>query len=158
RDFRAISGLGVECTVDADRVAHRVVVGTAALLAARGIEMTSPDLVGEAARDGAGIAIVAVDGRIAGALVLRDAVKPGSAAAVAGRAASRRRGGPPARAASLRLALATRRCFRARRGWAFGPRAGRPPAAPGVPRPFIGVLLNPGLAAGAMALSSVSVV
>jgi len=42
--------------------------------------------------------------------------------------------------------------------WAFGYNVVLIPVAMGVLYPFIGLLLNPGLAAGAMALSSVSVV
>ena len=246
RDFRAIAGLGVEGTVELDGVEHRVVVGTAALLVARGIDATASDLVGNAAGDGAGIAIVAVDGRVAGALVLRDAVKPGSAAAVAeahaagievwllsgdsravadsvadqvgiprdrvladvlpedkAAAIARLRSGgrvvamvgdgindapalagadvgiaigtgadvaieaadvtlvggdPRAVAAAIRLSRATMRVVRQNLAWAFGYNVILIPVAMGALYPFLGLLLNPALAAGAMALSSVSVV
>jgi Cu+-exporting ATPase len=50
------------------------------------------------------------------------------------------------------------RVVRENLGWAFGYNVVLIPVAMGVLYPVIGVLLNPGLAAGAMALSSVSVV
>src|SRR4029077_11473244 len=39
REFRAVAGLGVEGTLDVDGAERRVVIGTTALLAARGIDV-----------------------------------------------------------------------------------------------------------------------
>ena len=50
------------------------------------------------------------------------------------------------------------RVVRQNLAWAFGYNVVLIPVAMGLLYPFFGVLLNPGLAAGAMALSSVSVV
>jgi Cu+-exporting ATPase len=67
-------------------------------------------------------------------------------------------GDPRAVAAAIRLSRATMRVVRENLAWAFGYNVVLIPVAMGVLYPFLGVLLNPGLAAGAMALSSVSVV
>jgi P-type Cu+ transporter len=247
RDFRAVAGLGIEGTLDVDGAARRVVVGTAAFLAARDIDVPAPPAaVREAAAAGAGVAIVAVDGRVAGWLTIRDAVRDGSAAAIAeagalgieswllsgdsravaesvaaavgippGRvlaevlpdakaaAVARLRGesrvvamvgdgindapalagadvgiaigtgadvaieaaditlvggDPRAVVAAIRLSRATMRVVRQNLAWAFGYNVVLIPVAMGALFPFFGVLLNPALAAGAMALSSVSVV
>jgi Cu+-exporting ATPase len=205
-----------------------------------------PAQVAQAARAGAGVAVVAVDGRVAGWLTLSDAVRSGSAAAVAearavgidtwllsgdsravaesvadqvgipkdrvlaevlpeakAAAVARLRGegrvvamvgdgindapalagadlgiaigtgadvaieaadvtlvggDPRAVLAALRLSRATMRVVRQNLAWAFGYNVVLIPVAMGVLYPVFGVLLNPGLAAGAMALSSVSVV
>jgi Cu+-exporting ATPase len=247
RAFQAIAGLGVEGTLDVDGAERRVIIGTPALLASRGIDVAAPPAqVAEAARAGAGVAVVAVDGRVAGWLTLRDAVRAGSAAAVAearavgidtwllsgdsravaesvayqvgiprdrvlaevlpdAKAAEVARlrgegrvvamvgdgindapalagadlgiaigtgadvaieaadvtlvgGDPRAVLAALRLSRATMRVVRQNLAWAFGYNIVLIPVAMGVLYPVFGVLLNPGLAAGAMALSSVSVV
>ena len=60
--------------------------------------------------------------------------------------------------AAVRLSRATMRTIRQNLGWAFGYNVLLIPVAAGVLYPLAGVLLNPALAAGAMALSSVSVV
>jgi P-type Cu+ transporter len=246
-DFRAIAGRGVEGNVDVDGQARRVLVGTRSLLTSEGVELgeAAGEIAG-AAQSGAGVALVAVDGRLAGWLTLRDRVKAQAAAAVAearsagidvwllsgdGRAVTesiaaevgiapdrvlaevlpedkaaevtrlRREGrvvamvgdgindapalatadvgiaigtgadvaieaadvtlvggDPRAVAAAIRLSRATMRVVRENLGWAFGYNVVLIPVAMGVLYPVIGVLLNPGLAAGAMALSSVSVV
>jgi P-type Cu+ transporter len=246
-DFRAIAGRGVEGNVDVDGQARRVLVGTRSLLTSEGVELgeAAGEIAG-AAQSGAGVALVAVDGRLAGWLTLRDRVKAEAAAAVAearsagidvwllsgdGRAVTesiaaevgiapdrvlaevlpedkaaevtrlRREGrvvamvgdgindapalatadvgiaigtgadvaieaadvtlvggDPRAVAAAIRLSRATMRVVRENLGWAFGYNVVLIPVAMGVLYPVIGVLLNPGLAAGAMALSSVSVV
>jgi len=67
-------------------------------------------------------------------------------------------GDPLAVAAAIRLSRATMRVVRQNLAWAFGYNVVLIPVAMGVLYPFLGILLNPGLAAGAMALSSVSVV
>jgi Cu+-exporting ATPase len=59
---------------------------------------------------------------------------------------------------AIRLSRATMRIVRENLAWAFGYNVVLIPVAMGVLFPFIGLLLNPALAAGAMALSSVSVV
>jgi len=247
REFRALAGLGVEGTLDVAGAERRVVIGTSALLASRGIDVGAPPAsVADAARAGAGVVVAAVDGRVAGWLTLRDTVRQGSAAAVAearaagiepwllsgdsravAEAVAKEVGIPPDRVlaevlpedkaaevarlrgegrvvamvgdgvndapalagadvgiaigtgadvaieaadvtlvggdpraviAAIRLSRATMRVVRQNLGWAFGYNVVLIPVAMGVLYPFLGVLLNPGLAAGAMALSSVSVV
>ncbi|MFP5342832.1 MAG: heavy metal translocating P-type ATPase [Candidatus Limnocylindria bacterium] len=64
-------------------------------------------------------------------------------------------GGVPA---AIRLSRATMRTIRQNLGWAFGYNVLLIPVAAGLLFPVAGLLLNPALAAGAMALSSVSVV
>jgi Cu+-exporting ATPase len=59
---------------------------------------------------------------------------------------------------ALSLSRATLRTIRQNLGWAFGYNLVLIPVAAGVLFPAAGILLNPALAAGAMALSSVSVV
>jgi len=245
--FRAIGGRGVEGDVDVDGRQRHVVVGTPALLAANGVDLAGvAETLMAAGRAGAGVAVVSVDGALAGYVTLRDRVKPGSAAAVdearregidvwllsgdsravtesiaaeigippdrvlaevrpeekaaqVARLRSEGRvvamvgdgindapalasatvgiaigtgadvaieaadvtlvgGDPRAVAAAIRLSRATMRVVRQNLAWAFGYNIVLIPVAMGVLYPFFGVLLNPGLAAGAMALSSVSVV
>ena len=67
-------------------------------------------------------------------------------------------GDPRAVAAAIRLSRATMRIVRQNLAWAFGYNVVLIPVAMGVLYPVFGLLLNPGLAAAAMALSSVSVV
>ena len=64
-------------------------------------------------------------------------------------------GGVPA---AVRLSRATMRTIRQNLAWAFGYNVLLIPVAAGVLFPLAGLLLSPALAAGAMALSSVSVV
>ena len=59
---------------------------------------------------------------------------------------------------AVRLSRATMRTIRQNLGWAFGYNVVLIPVAAGLLFPLAGLLLNPALAAGAMALSSVSVV
>jgi Cu+-exporting ATPase len=61
-------------------------------------------------------------------------------------------------ATGIGLARATMRTIRQNLGWAFGYNVLLIPVAAGILYPFTGWTLNPALAAGAMALSSVSVV
>jgi Cu+-exporting ATPase len=67
-------------------------------------------------------------------------------------------GDPRGVAAAIRLSRATMRVVRENLVWAFGYNVLLIPVAMGALFPFFGLLLNPALAAGAMALSSVSVV
>ena len=59
---------------------------------------------------------------------------------------------------AVRLSRATMRTIRQNLGWAFGYNVLLIPVAAGLLYPLAGLLLTPALAAGAMALSSVSVV
>ncbi|HET8723472.1 MAG TPA: heavy metal translocating P-type ATPase, partial [Anaeromyxobacteraceae bacterium] len=73
-------GLGVEGVVDGRRVA----VGTASLLRELGVDPGPVEARADALRRGGGtVVLVAVDGRVAGLLEVRDPVKPGAAKAVA---------------------------------------------------------------------------
>jgi Cu+-exporting ATPase len=67
-------------------------------------------------------------------------------------------GDPRAVATAIRLSRQTRRVIRQNLLWAFGYNVVLIPVAMGALFPIWGVTLNPALAAGAMALSSVSVV
>ncbi|HYK94752.1 MAG TPA: heavy metal translocating P-type ATPase [Candidatus Dormibacteraeota bacterium] len=245
--FLASSGRGVEGTVTMAGVARQVLVGTAAYLETNGIDLAPiRGAIATATSHGWGIATIAVDGRVAGVLTLRDAVKASAGPAVAelhrsgvevwllsgdsravaeavaaevgipsdrvladvlpdGKAATitglRGRGrvvamvgdgvndapalasadvgiaigtgadvaieaadvtliggDPRDVAAAIRLSRATMRVVRQNLAWAFGYNVVLIPVAMGVLYPIAGILLNPGLAAAAMALSSVSVV
>ncbi len=67
-------------------------------------------------------------------------------------------GDPRAVATAIRLSRQTRRVIRQNLFWAFGYNVVLIPVAMGALFPAFGVTLNPALAAGAMAMSSVSVV
>jgi Cu+-exporting ATPase len=246
-DFRAIAGRGVEGVVERAGERRRVTVGTPRLVTEVGVDLGAlADDMARAGTSGAGVAVVAVDGRLAGYVALRDRVKASSAAAVAearragidvwllsgdargvtesiaeqlgipgdrvlaevlpqdkaaqvARLRSEGRvvamvgdgindapalagadvgiaigtgadvaieaadvtlvgGDPRAVAAAIRLSRATMRVVRQNLAWAFGYNVVLIPVAMGILYPFFGLLMNPGLAAGAMALSSVSVV
>jgi P-type Cu+ transporter len=71
-DFQSVTGKGVVGTVDG----HQVVLGTAALLAERGIDATPLAAEAEALRrEGQTVMLVAVDGRAAGLLGVADPIK-----------------------------------------------------------------------------------
>ena len=78
-DFQAVAGRGVVGSVDG----RDVVIGTAGLLAERGIA-TEPMVAAAAQMGGAGrtVAWVAIDGRVAGLLAVADPIKPEAANAV----------------------------------------------------------------------------
>jgi P-type Cu+ transporter len=83
-DFRAIGGLGVEGTVTTERGPVAVLVGSRRLFTDRGIDLGPlADVASRAARDGATLAYVAADGRLAGMLAIADPIKPEAAEAVA---------------------------------------------------------------------------
>ena len=67
-------------------------------------------------------------------------------------------GDPRSVASAIELSRATMRTIRQNLAWAFGYNVALIPVAMGILFPAFGILLNPALAAGAMALSSVSVV
>ncbi|HEY6609215.1 MAG TPA: HAD-IC family P-type ATPase, partial [Candidatus Limnocylindria bacterium] len=67
-------------------------------------------------------------------------------------------GSPEGVPTAIRLSRATMRTIRQNLGWAFGYNVLLIPVAAGLLWPVAGILLSPALAAGAMALSSVSVV
>jgi len=67
-------------------------------------------------------------------------------------------GDPRAVATAIRLSRQTRRVIRQNLAWAFGYNVVLIPVAMGALFPLFGITLNPALAAGAMAMSSVSVV
>ncbi len=246
RDFAAISGRGVEGVVASAEGDRAVVVGSARLLAERGVDL-GPLADAEAATGGGSTrAYVAIEGRPAGIIVIDDPLKSEAAAAVRELAESgieawlvtgdrrstaiavaERVGIPPERvmaevlpgdkaakieelqrrglivamvgdgindapalaqadvgvaigtgadvaieasditlvggdprgvAAAIGLSRATMRGIRQNLFWAFGYNIALIPVAMGALFPAFGVLLNPAMAAGAMALSSVSVV
>ncbi|RSM75654.1 cadmium-translocating P-type ATPase [Amycolatopsis sp. WAC 01375] len=72
--FAALPGLGAKGEVEG----HEVLVGNARLFAERGITVPG----GFTTADGATAILVAVDGRVAGQLAIRDVVKPSARAAV----------------------------------------------------------------------------
>lgn len=74
--FGALPGLGARGEVEG----REVLVGNARLFGDREIDV--PDDFADAERDGATAILVAVDGRVAGHLVIRDVVKPSAKAAV----------------------------------------------------------------------------
>ena len=81
--FEAIPGRGLEASVRSDGESRRVLLGNAALLRERGVE------IGDAAVDLASLAdegktpmLVAIDGRLGGIVAVADTVKPDSARAV----------------------------------------------------------------------------
>ncbi|ANN18368.1 copper-translocating P-type ATPase [Amycolatopsis orientalis] len=78
--FCALPGLGARGEVDG----HEVLVGNTRLLADRGIPVPADVAEGLAAAEGEGATaiLVALDGRVAGFLVIRDVVKPSARAAV----------------------------------------------------------------------------
>ena len=244
--FTALAGHGVEAAVDG----QAVLVGSARLLADRGVAATvDPSLSNAISRaGGAGrtLAFVAIDGVVAGILVVADPIRPESAEAVAGLLAAGievwlvsgdqaaavaavaesvgipasntraqvlpagkativeelqagRRvvamvgdgindapalaqaqigiaigtgaevavevsdvtlvgGDPRGVLRALDLSRQTVRVIRQNLVWAFGYNILLIPVAMGALYPALGILINPGLAAGAMAMSSVSVV
>jgi P-type Cu+ transporter len=246
-DFRSTAGRGVAGAVATAGAVRQVLVGTPAFLETNGVDLGPiRAAIERAGSDGSAVAAVAVDGRAAGLLTLRDSVKASAAASVAelhragvdvwllsgdtravaesvaaevGIPADRIRadvlpagkaamiedlraqgrvvamvgdgvndapalasadvgiaigtgadvaieaadvtlvGGDPREvAAAIRLARATMRVVRQNLAWAFGYNVVLIPVAMGALYPIAGILLNPGLAAAAMALSSVSVV
>jgi Cu+-exporting ATPase len=77
--FQSMPGKGVAGEVDA----HRVLVGTLALLAENGVEASALDSAAEQLRrEGHTVAFVAVDGKLAGLLGIADAIRPTSFAAI----------------------------------------------------------------------------
>jgi len=245
--FAAIAGGGVEGEVRSAAGLRHLVVGSSRLMTERGVELAAlRDASDAAAAEGRTVAYVAVDGAVAGLLVISDPVKAESAAAVHrlddagieawlvtgdGRATAEavaRQCGIPAHrvladvqpadkaaivarlqgrgrvvamvgdgindapalaqadvgiaigtgadvaieasditliggdprgvAAAVDLSRATMRIVRQNLGWAFGYNIVLIPVAMGLLYPAFGVTLDPALAAGAMALSSVSVV
>jgi Cu+-exporting ATPase len=82
-DFEAVIGGGVMGTVATEAGPRDVVVGNGRLLEGRGIDLAPlADAIKAAAAAGRTIALVAVDGRVAGLLAINDPVKAESAPAV----------------------------------------------------------------------------
>ena len=82
-DFAAVTGGGVTGTVETAGGSREVLVGNRRLLEGRGIDVTPLTReIDSAARAGRTIALVAVDGRVAGLLAINDPVKVESASAV----------------------------------------------------------------------------
>ncbi len=82
-DFEAVIGGGVKGTVATEAGRQDVFVGNRRLLEGRGIDVAPlADAIRAAAAAGRTIALVAIDGRIAGLLVINDPVKAESAPAV----------------------------------------------------------------------------
>jgi P-type Cu+ transporter len=82
-DFQAIGGHGVEARVTLDGAVRVVIVGSPRLMADRGVAVGAlRDAADAAARAGATLAYVAVDGRLAGLVELADTVRPEARAAV----------------------------------------------------------------------------
>jgi heavy metal translocating P-type ATPase len=80
REFAAVPGKGVTARV-ADR---EIVVGTPRFLAERGIEIAAAaQATAVHESEGRTLVLVAVDGKLAGALAIADAVKPDAASAIA---------------------------------------------------------------------------
>jgi len=85
RDVTAVPGRGAHGTVTREGSDHRVLVGNAALLTDAGVEVTpaASALVEEAAEAGQTAVLVAIDGVLAGGLVVSDTLKPSAPDAVA---------------------------------------------------------------------------
>jgi Cu+-exporting ATPase len=77
-EFRAVSGGGVEGLVSGERV----MAGTASFLRERGIEIPAEQGVADPQSSAMTPVYVAVDGKLAGVILLSDRVKPGAAEAV----------------------------------------------------------------------------
>jgi Cu+-exporting ATPase len=78
-EFRSVSGRGVQGLVSA----KRVVVGTASFLREQGIEISGEKSAADPQRSSAMTPVyVAVDGRLAGVILLADRVKPAAAEAI----------------------------------------------------------------------------
>jgi Cu+-exporting ATPase len=79
RNFEAPTGKGASGEVDG----HRVLIGSAAFLAAAGIDLTALESRAEALRqDGATVIAIAVDGRPAGLFAIADPIKSSTPAAL----------------------------------------------------------------------------
>jgi Cu+-exporting ATPase len=245
RDFTAVAGRGVAGLVTANGAERAVLVGSARLLAERGVDLGPTAVLAPPAED-ATRAFVAVNGAAAGVITIADPVKAEAIAAVrelaalgvdawlvtgdqrttaeavarqvgianervmaevlpgdkaakiaelqaAGRTVAMVGDGindapalaqadvgiaigtgadvaieasditlvggdPRGVAAAIGLSRATMRTIRQNLFWAFGYNVALVPVAAGILFPALGVLLSPAMAAGAMALSSVSVV
>ena len=84
RDVQAIPGRGASGRVTHGGAEMEVLVGNAALLADRGVASDGAEaILDEASGEGRTAVLVAVDGVLAGAIVLSDTIKPSAAGAVA---------------------------------------------------------------------------
>ncbi|MGE5561383.1 MAG: heavy metal translocating P-type ATPase [Chloroflexota bacterium] len=75
-DWRLLAGLGVAATVDG----RAVLVGNRRLLAAEGVTLSADqdELIRARERDGATVALIAVDGAAAGLIAITDQLRPGA--------------------------------------------------------------------------------
>ena len=79
-DFKSVTGKGVTGTVDG----HKAALGNKAMLAELGINTVPLEESADQHRsDGQGVMFVAIDGKLAGLLVVADSIKPSAAEAVA---------------------------------------------------------------------------
>jgi Cu+-exporting ATPase len=78
-DFASQTGRGVSALVDGRKVA----IGNAAMIAAAGADPAPRDAAEAHRREGAGVMLVAIDGRYAGLLVVADPIRAGATEALA---------------------------------------------------------------------------
>ncbi len=172
--FEAIPGHGIQAKVQG----RKVLIGNVKLMRDKGIAVG--ELVDHANRlseEGKTPMYVAINGKAAGVVAVADTLKENSVKAVeelhrmgievvmltgdnrrtAEAIAKRVSGDLRGVVAGIQLSKATMRIIKQNLFWAFAYNSAGIPIAAGILYPFTGMLLNPAIAAAAMALSSVSV-